>query len=303
MSSEVTARTPSEDPVNINLAIMWMLLGVFAVGTVEYLVAGVLPQISHDMTVTEATAGLLVTVYALTVVIGGPLWTIATSRVKRIPLVLALMTLFIAGNLLTALAPSFPLLVIARAMTALPHATFFALCLVLATTLVGPSHQSGSTLGDSHRESVRMAFLLSRCRYLSDNRHGCLSSDHSLCSGARRRRDHRRGEGLWAGRGSESTRLDHAQSIRPIRVVHIHYTISRAACRPRAQRHHSHSVRFWRGINRWEHAWWALRGSSTLLWARSPLRSLSFFCSAIMHGSPQCGCSSWEPQVSRLFHR
>ena len=78
MSSEVTARTPSEDPVNINLAIMWMLLGVFAVGTVEYLVAGVLPQISHDMTVTEATAGLLVTVYALTVVIGGPLLTIAT---------------------------------------------------------------------------------------------------------------------------------------------------------------------------------------------------------------------------------
>ncbi|MFC2686519.1 MAG: MFS transporter [Arachnia propionica] len=142
MSSEVTARTPSEDPVNINLAIMWMLLGVFAVGTVEYLVAGVLPQISHDMTVTEATAGLLVTVYALTVVIGGPLLTIATSRVKRIPLVLALMTLFIAGNLLTALAPSFPLLVIARTMTALPHATFFALCLVLATTLVGPSHQS-----------------------------------------------------------------------------------------------------------------------------------------------------------------
>ena len=49
-------------PVNVNLAITWMLLGVFGVGTVEYLVAGVLPQISNDVAVTEATAGLLVTV-------------------------------------------------------------------------------------------------------------------------------------------------------------------------------------------------------------------------------------------------
>ena len=141
MDSEVTAPTSPKGSVNINLAITWMLLGVFAVGTVEYLVAGVLPQISREVAVTEATAGLLVTVYALTVVIGGPLLTIITSRVKRIPLVLALMTLFIAGNFLTALAPNFLLLVIARIMTALPHATFFALCLVLATTLVDPSYQ------------------------------------------------------------------------------------------------------------------------------------------------------------------
>ena len=98
MDSEVTAPTSPKGSVNINLAITWMLLGVFAVGTVEYLVAGVLPQISREVAVTEATAGLLVTVYALTVVIGGPLLTIITSRVKWIPLVLALMTLFIAGN-------------------------------------------------------------------------------------------------------------------------------------------------------------------------------------------------------------
>lgn len=141
MNSRTSESTTSKTPVNINLAIAWMLLGVFGVGTVEYLVAGVLPQISSDVAVTEATAGLLVTVYAITVVIGGPLLTIITSRVRRIPLVLVLMALFVAGNILTVVAPNFPVLVIARVMTALPHATFFALCLVLATTLVEPEFQ------------------------------------------------------------------------------------------------------------------------------------------------------------------
>ncbi len=119
-----------------------MLLGVFGVGTLEYLIAGVLPQIASDVAVSEATAGLLVTVYALTVVVGGPALTIFTSRVKRIPpLIIGLMTLFIAGNVLTSVAHNFIILIIARIMTALPHATFFALCLVVATTLVEPEFQ------------------------------------------------------------------------------------------------------------------------------------------------------------------
>lgn len=141
MIPEINDSTEAKPPVNINLAVTWMLLGVFGVGTVEYLVAGVLPQISSDVAVTEATAGLLVTVYALTVVIGGPILTIITSRVRRVPLILMLMFLFVTGNILTAAAPNFSVLVVARVMTALPHATFFALCLVLATTLVEPEFQ------------------------------------------------------------------------------------------------------------------------------------------------------------------
>ncbi len=128
--------------MNINLLIFWMLLGVFGVGTIEYLIAGVLPQIASDVAVSEATAGLLVTVYALTVVVGGPALTIFTSRVKRIPpLIVGLMTLFITGNVLTSVVHNFIILIIARIMTALPHATFFALCLVVATTLVEPEFQ------------------------------------------------------------------------------------------------------------------------------------------------------------------
>ena len=141
MNSNSQKSAMKKAPVNVNLAITWMPLGVFGVGTVEYLVAGVLPQISNDVAVTEATAGLLVTVYALTVVIGGPVLTIITAHVRRNLLILILMALFIGGNFLTVLAPNFFILVIARVMTALPHATFFALCLVLATTLVEPEFQ------------------------------------------------------------------------------------------------------------------------------------------------------------------
>lgn len=142
MTSNINTSPHKEISMNINLLIFWMLLGVFGVGTIEYLIAGVLPQIASDVAVSEATAGLLVTVYALTVVVGGPALTIFTSRVKRIPpLIVGLMTLFITGNVLISVAHNFIILIIARIMTALPHATFFALCLVVATTLVEPEFQ------------------------------------------------------------------------------------------------------------------------------------------------------------------
>lgn len=136
-----TSGSTTTGTTNANAAILWMLLAVFGVGTVEYLVAGVLPDISSDVGVGNSTAGLLVTIYAVTVVIGGPLLTIATTRIPRTPLIVGLMALFVVGNIGTALAPNFATLVVFRIITALPHATFFALCLVLATSLVEPEFQ------------------------------------------------------------------------------------------------------------------------------------------------------------------
>ncbi|QNG20446.1 MFS transporter [Rhodococcus triatomae] len=127
--------------VHANAAIVWMLLAVFGVGTVEYVVAGVLKDITGDVGVSDATGGLLITVYALTVMIGGPLLTIVTIRIPRNTLIAALMAVFVVGNIGTALAPNFPVLIFFRVVTALPHATFFALCLVLATSLVPPEFQ------------------------------------------------------------------------------------------------------------------------------------------------------------------
>lgn len=133
--------TPAGAAVSANRAIFCMILAVFGVGTVEYLVAGVLPEISGGMGVSTGTAGLLVTVYAVTVMVGGPLMTVVTASVRRTPLIIGSMALFVLGNVGTALAPNFTVLVIARVVTALPHATFFALCLVLATSLVKPEFQ------------------------------------------------------------------------------------------------------------------------------------------------------------------
>lgn len=142
MSTNTDAHPRSSAPgVPVNQAILYMLLAVFGVGTVEYLVAGVLPEISADIGVSTGTAGLLITVYAVTVMIGGPLMTVVTASVRRTPLVIVSMALFVAGNIGTALAPNFATLVVARVVTALPHATFFALCLVLATSLVPPESQ------------------------------------------------------------------------------------------------------------------------------------------------------------------
>ncbi|OLT34172.1 MFS transporter [Rhodococcus sp. CUA-806] len=132
---------PTRRSTHAKVAIIWMMLAVFGVGTVEYMVVGVLSDISTDLGVGTSSAGLLVTIYALSVVIGGPLLTIATTGVPRTPLIVALMGLFVIGNVGTALAPNFAVMVVFRVITALPHATFFALCLVLATSLVAPEFQ------------------------------------------------------------------------------------------------------------------------------------------------------------------
>ncbi|MGW1737891.1 MFS transporter [Nocardia sp. NPDC001965] len=110
--------------------------GVFVVGTSEYLIAGLLPQVGADLGVSVGTAGQAVTAYALGVVIGGPLVTIATARLPRKAVALGLMLLFAAGSALSAWAPSFELLLAGRVVSSLSHAAFLALALVTATQVV-----------------------------------------------------------------------------------------------------------------------------------------------------------------------
>ncbi|AEW98278.1 MFS transporter [Streptantibioticus cattleyicolor] len=109
---------------------------VFVVGTSEYLVAGVLPEIGADLHVSQATAGQAVTAYALGVVIGGPVVTMLTGRLPRKGLAIALMLLFAAGSALSATATSFAMLLAGRVVCSLSHAAFLALALVTATSVV-----------------------------------------------------------------------------------------------------------------------------------------------------------------------
>ncbi|WP_170201675.1 MFS transporter [Actinocorallia herbida] len=114
------------------------ILLVFCTGTAEFLVSGLLPQLSADFDVSVPVAGQAATAYALTVALGGPLVTIATARLPRKGLVLALSVLFGLGTLLSALAPSFPLLLAGRVVAASAQATLFAIALVVATSVVSP---------------------------------------------------------------------------------------------------------------------------------------------------------------------
>jgi DHA1 family inner membrane transport protein len=120
------------------------MLCVFSVGTAEYVITGILPGLATDLDVSIPAAGALVTAYALAVVVGGPLLTAATIRVPRRPLMLSLMALFIVGNIVAALAPNYEVLMAARVLSALTHSTFFAVCIVVASSLVAPRQQASA---------------------------------------------------------------------------------------------------------------------------------------------------------------
>ncbi|MGW4094099.1 MFS transporter [Nocardia sp. NPDC004750] len=122
-----------------------LCVSVFVVGTSEYLVAGMLPEVGTDLQVPQSTAGQAVTAYALGVVIGGPAVTMLTARLPRKPLALGLMLVFAAGSALSALAPSFTVLLAGRVVSSLSHAAFLALALVMATNVV-PEHKTGSVI-------------------------------------------------------------------------------------------------------------------------------------------------------------
>jgi len=127
------------------LSLLALAVAAFAIGTTEFVVMGLLPDVARDLTVTIPSAGLLVTGYALGVVIGAPLLAIVTARLPRKPTLVGLMALFIAGNVLCALSPSYGLLMGARVVTAFCHAAFFGIGSVVAADLV-PRHKRAQAI-------------------------------------------------------------------------------------------------------------------------------------------------------------
>ncbi|MFF2863697.1 MFS transporter [Streptomyces rubiginosohelvolus] len=124
-----------------------LILAIFCVGTAELAPSGMLGDLSRDLSVTIPTAGLLVTVYALTVVVGGPLVTAATTRVRRKHLLVGLLLVSVAGNVVSSLAPTFGLLVVGRMLTAVIHGTFLAVCVVTAGRMAEPGREGSAVAG------------------------------------------------------------------------------------------------------------------------------------------------------------
>ncbi|MEU7036962.1 MFS transporter [Streptomyces sp. NPDC046237] len=126
------------------LALLALAIGAFGIGTTEFVIMGVLPQVAGDFGVTIPTAGWLVTGYALGVVFGAPLLTALGTRVSRKKMLLFLMGLFVVGNLLSAVAPSFGMMLIGRIVASLAHGAFFGIGSVVAAGLVAPEKKASA---------------------------------------------------------------------------------------------------------------------------------------------------------------
>lgn len=133
--------------MKLNLPLLALAVGAFGIGTTEFAPMGLLTVIAGDLHVSIPRAGLLVTGYALGVMVGAPLLTLTTGRVPRKLLLLALMGLFTLGNLLSAVSPSYAVLFAARVLTSLCHGTFFGVGSVVAAGFVAPEKRAGAVAG------------------------------------------------------------------------------------------------------------------------------------------------------------
>ncbi|MDN3558075.1 MFS transporter [Halomonas maura] len=118
--------------------------GAFGIGVTEFVIMGILLELSLDLGVTIPTAGLLISGYALGVVVGAPLMTVLTGRWPRKTALLALMVIFTLGNAACALAPTYESLMVARIITAFAHGTFFGVGSIVATGLVVPDRKASA---------------------------------------------------------------------------------------------------------------------------------------------------------------
>ncbi|MFZ6045148.1 MFS transporter [Pseudomonas sp. CR3202] len=126
-------------------ALLVLALSAFAIGTTEFVIMGLLPEVAADLGVSIPGAGWLVTGYALGVAIGAPIMAMATARLPRRKALLVLMGVFIVGNLLCAIAANYGLLMLARVITALCHGAFFGIGSVVAASLV-PANRKASAV-------------------------------------------------------------------------------------------------------------------------------------------------------------
>ncbi|UUQ65837.1 MFS transporter [Pseudomonas fuscovaginae UPB0736] len=130
--------------MRINPPLVALSIGAFGIGVTEFAPMGMLPSIAADLGVSIPAAGLLVSAYALGVLIGAPLMTLATVKVPRRYLLIGLMAIFALGNLMSALATSYESLLVARVVTSLNHGAFFGVGSVVAASVVAPDKRAGA---------------------------------------------------------------------------------------------------------------------------------------------------------------
>lgn len=126
------------------LGLIALALGGFGIGLTEFGIVGLLPEVAADTGVTEPVAGYLVSGYALGVAVGAIALTALVYRLERRKVLLGLMVLFVLGNLLSAIAPDYSVLLIGRVVAALCHGAFFGIGAVVAADMVAEDKKAGA---------------------------------------------------------------------------------------------------------------------------------------------------------------
>jgi DHA1 family inner membrane transport protein len=127
---------PPPSTARVVVAVVALALGGFAIGTTEFVTMGVLPDIADGVGVDIPTAGHAISFYAIGVVVGAPVIAALSARLPRRALLVGLMTAFLVGNGLTAIAPGYRTLLVARFLSGLPHGAYFGVASLVAASLV-----------------------------------------------------------------------------------------------------------------------------------------------------------------------
>lgn len=130
---------------NTAFSLLALAIGAFAIGTTEFSPMGLLPNIANDLGISIPTAGMLITGYALGVMLGAPFMTLWFGGFARRNALILLMAIFTVGNLIAAFSPSYMSLLGARLITSLNHGAFFGIGSVVAASIV-PAHKQASAV-------------------------------------------------------------------------------------------------------------------------------------------------------------
>ncbi|CAG8871049.1 Inner membrane transport protein YdhP [Pseudomonas fluorescens] len=130
--------------MRINPPLLALATGAFGIGVTEFAPMGMLPGIAADLGVSIPAAGLLVSAYAIGVLLGAPLMTLTTGKIPRRYLLIGLMAIFTLGNLMSALATDYYSLLVARVVTSLNHGAFFGVGAIVAASVVAPDKRAGA---------------------------------------------------------------------------------------------------------------------------------------------------------------
>ncbi|WP_417262350.1 MFS transporter [Celeribacter sp.] len=133
-----TSVSPGTRP---GIVLFALAMGGFAIGTSEFASMSLLPFMAQGLEIDEATASRLISAYALGVVVGAPLIAVAAARIERRVLLIGLMVMFCLTHILSAVAPTYPIMLLARFLSGMPHGAYFGVAALMAASLAGPNQR------------------------------------------------------------------------------------------------------------------------------------------------------------------